>query len=84
MILATGFGVGEILWSLFWLYLFMMWVVLVFFVFADIIQNDEMNGIAKATWTFAIIVMPYLGVFMYIIVNGRTMSRRQNRYTRLP
>ncbi len=84
MILAAGFGVGEILWSLFWFYLFLMWMMLVFFIFADIIRNDEMAGMTKALWAFAIIFLPYLGVFLYIIVNGRTMSRRQERYARSP
>ncbi|MFW2382905.1 MAG: PLDc N-terminal domain-containing protein [Acidimicrobiales bacterium] len=82
MIIAAEFGVGQVLWSLFWFYLFMMWVMLVFFIFADIIGNDEMDGMTKALWALAIIFLPYLGVLMYIVVNGRSMGARQNRYSR--
>lgn len=82
MIIAAEFGVGEVLWSLFWFYLFMMWVMLVFFIFADIIGNDEMDGMTKALWALAIIFLPYLGVLMYIVINGRSMGARQNRYAR--
>jgi hypothetical protein len=82
MIVAAEFGVGQVLWSFFWFYIFLMWIMLVFFVFADIIRDHEMPGMAKALWAFAIIFLPYLGVFVYIIVNGESMSRRHNQAVR--
>lgn len=82
--IVAAFGVGEVLWSLFWFYLFAMWIVLVLVVFSDIIANDEMDGMAKALWALAIIFVPYLGIFLYLVVNGREMGRRHNRYASSP
>ncbi len=79
-----AFGVGQVLWSLFWFYLFAMWVMLLIFIFADIIRDHEASGLTKALWALAIIFLPYVGVFGYIIVNGESMSRRHNRYVRSP
>ena len=75
MILAD-FGVGQVLWSVLWLSLFMLWFFLVVMVFSDIIVSDTLSGWGKALWAAAIIVLPYVGVFLYLVVNagGRTGS----------
>ena len=78
MLLAAEFGVGQVLWSLFWFYLFAMWIMVVFFVFADIFRND-LPGSAKALWAVVIIFVPYLGVFGYIVAHGQSMGRRAQR-----
>ena len=75
MIVAQEWGVGQVLWSIFWFFLFFLWIWLVISVFADIIRSD-MSGWGKALWTIGIIVLPYLGVFLYLIVNGANMQRR--------
>jgi len=75
MILANEWGVGEVLWSIFWFFLFFLWVWLVISVFGDIMRSS-MSGWSKALWTIGIIVLPYLGVFLYLIVNGDDMNRR--------
>jgi hypothetical protein len=83
VVVAAEFGVGQVLWSLFWFYLFAMWVMLLFFVFADIIRSDDLPGTAKALWTAVILFVPYLGVFAYIVARGETMSRRADPYRRI-
>ncbi|MGI9599449.1 MAG: SHOCT domain-containing protein [Acidimicrobiales bacterium] len=75
MIIAAEWGVGQVLWSIFWFFLFFLWIWLVISVFADIIRSD-MSGWGKALWTIGIIVLPYLGVFLYLIVNGSDMNQR--------
>ena len=77
--MLIAFGVGQVLWSLFWFYLFAMWVMLVLTIFSDIVMNHEMSGMTKALWAFTIIFLPYLGAFMYLIVNGQSMSHRHNK-----
>lgn len=77
MILAeSDFGVLEVFWSILWFVLFFMWIWLVITVFADIIRARDLTGWAKAMWTIGILVLPFLGVFLYLIVNGTAMSRR--------
>ena len=77
--MLIAFGVGEVLWSLFWFYLFAIWFLLVITIFSDIVMNGEMSGMTKALWTFTIIFVPYLGAFAYLIVNGQSMSGRHDR-----
>jgi hypothetical protein len=73
---AGDFGVGELLWAFFWFFLFFMWIALVINVFGDIIRDKELKGIGKAFWTLFIIILPYLGVFIYLIARGNGMAAR--------
>ena len=77
MLLAAEFGTGQVLWSILWFFLFFVWIMLIFTIFGDIIRNDEMSGWVKAIWSIAIIFVPFLGIFLYLIVNGGGMGRRQ-------
>lgn len=76
MFLAAEFGTGQVLWSILWFFLFFMWIWLVITIFADIIRARDMSGWAKALWSIGIIFLPFLGVFLYLIVNGGNMNRR--------
>lgn len=76
MLIAAEFGVGQVLWSIFWFFLFFVWIMLVLQVFGDIIRSD-MSGASKALWAAFIIFVPYLGIFMYLIANGSAMGARQ-------
>ena len=78
MTFAAEFGTGQVLWSILWFFLFVMWFWLVITVFADIIRARDMSGWAKAFWSIGIIFLPFLGVFMYLIVNGSSMNRRSD------
>jgi hypothetical protein len=76
-ILAATFGVGQVLWSLFWFFLFFMWISLVISIFGDVIRSDDMGGASKAIWAALLVFLPYLGVFAYLIVRGGKMGERQ-------
>ena len=75
----AAFGTGQVLWSIFWFFLFFMWIMLVFNIFADIVRSDDLSGVAKAMWAGFVIFLPYLGVFMYLISRGDKMSANQAR-----
>lgn len=76
MQLAAEFGTGQVLWSIIWFFLFFIWIMLIFQVFGDIFRSHN-SGVSKALWTIGIIVLPYLGVFLYLIVHGSGMAQRQ-------
>jgi hypothetical protein len=61
---------------MFWFFLFIMWIWLVITIFIDIFQTD-MSGWAKAGWTIFVIFLPFLGVLVYLIVNGSDMQQRR-------
>ena len=77
--LAADFGVGQVLWSIIWFFLFFMWIMLLFQVTADIFRSADMGGGAKALWIIFVIVFPYLGVFVYLVARGGKMHEHQMR-----
>lgn len=68
--------VGQVLWSVIWITVFVLWIMLVIRVFADIFRSRDMGGVAKALWLVFVIVLPYLGVFAYLIARGDKMAQR--------
>ena len=76
MQLAAEFGTGQVLWSIIWFFLFFIWIMLIFQVFGDLFRS-HISGLSKALWTIGIIVLPYLGIFLYLIVHGSGMAQRQ-------
>jgi hypothetical protein len=73
-VLASQFGVGQFLWDLVWFFVLVLWLILLFRVFADIFRSHDMGGFAKALWVIFVILMPFLGVFVYLIARGSKMS----------
>lgn len=82
MLLAAEFGTGQVLWSIFWFFLFLMWIMLVISVFGDIIRSDDLSGVAKALWAALILFLPYLGVFLYLIARGGKMAQHADDASR--
>ena len=76
---VAEFGTGQVLWSMLWFFLFLIWIWLLIVVFADIFRSSDLSGWGKALWTLFIIVLPYLGVFVYLIARGGTMQERPAR-----
>ena len=76
---AAEFGVGQVVWSMFWFFLFVIWILLVIRVFADIFRSRDLGGVAKVLWTLLVILTPYLGVFLYLIVRGRKLAENEQR-----
>jgi hypothetical protein len=74
--LASEFGTGQLFWSVLWFSLFALWFWLVLMLFTSIMRSDTLSGWGKALWTLGIIFMPFLGIFLYLIVNGDDIGRR--------
>jgi hypothetical protein len=74
MLFAAEFGTGQVLWSIVWFTLFFIWIWLLISVFSDIFRSPDLGGWSKALWSIFVIVLPYLGVFVYLIARGHKMS----------
>jgi hypothetical protein len=72
-VIAAEWGAGQVLWSMLWFFLFFIWIWLLITVFADIFRSHDMGGFAKAVWVIFVILIPYLGVFVYLIARGHKM-----------
>ena len=73
------FTVLEAFWSMLWFFLFFIWIWLLITVFSDIFRSDDLSGWGKALWTVFVIVLPYLGVFVYLIARGQKMGEHAVR-----
>jgi hypothetical protein len=77
--LAAEFGSGQVFLSMLWFFLFFIWIWLLIVIFGDIFRSDDLSGWGKALWSLFIIVVPYLGVFVYLIARGHKMQEHQVR-----
>jgi hypothetical protein len=66
--------VGEVFLSMLWFTMFFIWIWLLIVVFSDIFRSHDLGGFAKFLWVLFIIVLPFLGVFVYLIARGHKMS----------
>jgi hypothetical protein len=67
------FGSGQVFWSMLWFFLFFIWIWLLIAIFSDIFRSDDLSGWGKALWSIFVIILPYLGVFVYLIARGGKM-----------
>ena len=76
MVLAT-FGVGQVLLSMIYFFFLFIWIMLLFQVSIDIFRSHDLSGAMKVVWLLFIIVLPYLGVFVYLVARGGKMHENQ-------
>jgi len=81
--LASGYPILDIFLTTLYFFLFIIWIWLLFMVFIDIFRSHDMGGWAKGLWVIFIIVMPYLGVLVYLIARGGKMHERAARQAAL-
>jgi hypothetical protein len=66
----------DVMISIFWFMLLVAWFWLLIAIISDLFRDQELSGWAKAAWCIFLIVVPWLGVLMYLIVRGRSMGER--------
>jgi ABC-type multidrug transport system fused ATPase/permease subunit len=74
--LATNYPILDIFLTTLYFFIFIVWLWLLFMVFIDIFRSHDLHGWAKALWVIGIIIMPYLGVLIYLIFRGGKMHER--------
>jgi uncharacterized membrane protein YcjF (UPF0283 family) len=75
--LATNYPILDIFLTTLYFFLFIIWIWLLIMVFMDVFRSHDMGGWAKALWVIFIIILPFLGVFVYLIARGGKMHERQ-------
>lgn len=66
----------DLFWAMLWFYLFFVWIWLLIVVFGDVFRSRDLSGWAKAFWILFLIILPLLGVLIYMISRGQSMSER--------
>ncbi|AWZ09886.1 MULTISPECIES: SHOCT domain-containing protein [unclassified Streptomyces] len=66
----------NLFWTMLWLFLWVMWFFLLFKVITDVFRDHDLHGWGKAGWLVLVLLLPYIGVLVYLIVRGRGMGKR--------
>jgi len=77
MIPLADFTLGHALLTVLEIFLFVAWIWVLVTVIGDLFGDHEVSGWGKAAWTLALILVPFLGVFIYLIARGGGMAERQ-------
>ncbi len=72
----------DLFWSMLYLFLLIMWFWLVITILIDIFRSHDLSGVAKALWVVFILVLPLLGVLIYVIARGESMGQRMIDHAR--
>lgn len=76
MIATTSYPFLEVFWTMLIFFAFVIWIWILITVLIDIFRRHDTSGFAKVLWIIFIIVLPYLGVFVYLIVEHKGMTER--------
>jgi hypothetical protein len=79
---AADYPFLEVLWTLFVIFAWVVWFWLLITVFADLFRRHDIGGGKKVVWIIFVIVLPFLGVFVYLISQGHSMAERNEKQMR--
>ena len=74
--LAASYPFLDVIWTMFIFFLWIIWFWLLFTVFIDIFRRHDLSGWSKTLWLIFVIVLPFLGVFIYLITQNEGITQR--------
>ena len=74
--LLANYTFASFLWDMLLVFAFVIWFWLLITVFSDIFRRDDIGGFSKTLWVIFVIVLPYFGVFVYLIAEHKGMAER--------
>jgi putative oligomerization/nucleic acid binding protein len=77
--LAADYPFLDVLWTMVVFFVWVLWFWLLFLVIADIFRRRDLSGWGKAGWLLFNIILPYIGVFVYLITQSKHMAERNQR-----
>jgi hypothetical protein len=81
-VIASDYPFLDVLWTMVIFFIWILWIWLLFTVFADIFRRHDISGVKKTVWIIFTILLPFLGVFVYLITQNVGMTERQLQRTR--
>ena len=76
MIFAADYPFLDVFWTMVIFFLWVAWIWILVTVLIDLFRRHDISGWGKAAWALFVIVLPYLGVFVYLITQGKQMAER--------
>ena len=80
--LAADYPFLDVMWTMLVFFAWIIWFWLLITVFTDVFRRHDASGFAKVLWIIFVIVLPFLGVFVYMIANHEGMSQRSVKEVR--
>jgi len=74
MTIAYDYPLLGLFWTMLWFFLLFVWIMILFHVFADIFRSHDMGGFSKFIWVLFVIILPFLGVLVYLLARGDKMA----------
>lgn len=74
--IATSYPLLEVFWTMLIFFCFIVWIWILFVVLADLFRRHDISGWGKTGWIIFVIILPYLGVFVYLIAEHKGMTER--------
>jgi Phospholipase_D-nuclease N-terminal len=75
-VLASNYPFADAIWTMLIFFVWILWFWMLFTVFGDLFSRHDIGGWAKAGWSVFVIILPFLGVFIYLIAEGKSMGER--------
>ena len=75
-IASSSYPLLNVFWTIFELFLWIIWIWILIYVFIDIFRSHDLSGFAKALWFLFVLFIPLVGVLVYLIVRGGSMHER--------
>ena len=80
--IASDYPFLDVLWTMVIFFVWILWIWLLITVFSDIFRRHDISGVKKTVWIIFTILLPFLGVFVYLITQNVGMTERQLQRTR--
>jgi len=78
MVFAADYPFLDVFWTMILFFFWVAWIWMLIMVFSDIFRRD-ISGWSKAAWCLFVLILPFLGVFIYLIANGSGLTERRVR-----
>jgi Phospholipase_D-nuclease N-terminal/Short C-terminal domain len=72
----AAYSFGDVMWTMFVFFIWILFFWMLFVVFGDLFSRHDVSGWVKAGWCIFVIILPFLGIFIYLIANGHGMGER--------
>jgi hypothetical protein len=76
---SQNYPLLNLFWTMLLIFIWVLWFFLLFRIIVDIFRSHDLSGWGKSGWLIFIIVLPFLGVFVYLIARGNSMAQRDQR-----
>jgi ABC-type multidrug transport system fused ATPase/permease subunit len=67
---------ADIFWSVLWFFFLFIWLMILFQILSDLFRDHSVSGVEKTLWVLFLVFLPFLAVFIYLIVRGKGMGER--------